>query len=76
MVFGILLTVVGAFITGGACGVLWSRRPAGEGSTANHRNMARWIDATINDDLVRPLIPEARIDSARKYLVEFYGKET
>lgn len=72
----LLLIAAVVFVAGGACGVLWSRRPAGEGSTANHRNMARWIDATINDDLVRPLIPETRINSARKYLVEFYGKET
>lgn len=41
----------------------------------NHLAMARWIDARVADDLVRPLIPEPEQHKARALLSEFYGDE-
>ncbi|MBA2283220.1 MAG: hypothetical protein H0W25_18580 [Acidimicrobiia bacterium] len=41
----------------------------------NHQAMARWIDARVGDDLVRPLLPESEQQKAKALLAEFYGDD-
>ena len=38
----------------------------------NHMAMARWIEQTVNDDMVRVTIPAERQQTAKKLLDEFY----
>lgn len=44
------------------------------GTHRNHLAMARWIDARIHDDMVRPLLSEPDVERARSLLAEFYGE--
>jgi hypothetical protein len=38
----------------------------------NHMAMARWIEQTVNDDMVRVTIPSDKQQAAKRLLDEFY----
>jgi hypothetical protein len=79
----VVVLAAGGWVIAARSFVARSRRVVGDPRRAiddpavhrNHQAMARWIDARVGDDLVRPLIPEADQERARALLAEFYGED-
>lgn len=68
--FGLGIYAIGALLDSKGSSRTQTRRD--HHSQKNHLSMARWLDLTVNDDMIRPMIPEDRVEAARKLLAEFY----
>lgn len=72
----LVLIIVVSVLGGGAyfvVGVNRSHRPEVDSqSYKNHLALARWVEHCLADDMVRPIIPEVKQQSAKKLLAEFY----
>lgn len=72
-----ILFVIVVFVLGGGIyfvvGVNKAQRPEVDSpSYINHLAMARWIENTLDDDMIRPIIASDDQQTARKLLAIFY----
>lgn len=48
----------------------------GAAARRSHRDMARWIDRVLDDEMIRPLLPAEVQEIGRELLDRYYARET
>jgi hypothetical protein len=79
IVLAVLIVVMGGVGTGLAAAAKTNRKERLDATETpeyrNHLAMARWIEHTLEDDMERVVVPEARQKRARTLLADFYKEE-
>lgn len=72
---GIALIIAVLFGIGIGMAIGFGRRPdIAANAGGNHRDMARWIDKVVGDEMIAVTIPEDLRHSGEGLLNSFYGK--